>query len=82
MTLSFFDIVIIFLINYLMIVPVFYALFKSKIESLHYIVASKSPKNRITISKRKHSIKSRLLWCFVWPYYVIKIKNEEIEKRK
>ena len=76
MSLTFIDILIVIIINYLMISCVFYAAILHKAELLHCIVMAKSPKNRVATSRLRHETLKKLIQCVVWPYYVANLKNE------
>jgi hypothetical protein len=75
-TLTIVDLFIIFLINYIIMIPVFYIIIKQKIDLLNSITLSKNMKNRVKISRLKYDLKNMISWCFIWPYYVLKIKND------
>ena len=82
MTFSIIDVLIILLINYLALVPVFYYILKTKLDLIRCMTLARTPKSRIEIGNLKSEALSNKSYSFAWPIFLIRSKNESSKKRR
>jgi len=70
------------LVNYLMIIPVFYFLLKERISTIDNIIAARIPRKRIELAKSRNLLARDLLTSIVWPVLFIRGSLNGVKKKK
>ena len=69
-------------INYLMLIPVFYFILGERVKTIDKIIASKNPRKRLELAKTREALERNKIVAIAWPLIFLKGFLNESEKKK
>ena len=75
-------ILICILINYVMLVPVFYLILIERSKTIDYIIASRNPRKRMDLAKTRKTLKKDVVTAIAWPLLLIRELTHASRKKK
>jgi|6_EtaG_2_1085325.scaffolds.fasta_scaffold00505_18 hypothetical protein len=70
------------IVNYIILVPVFYYILTEKVESIEAIIASRSARNRPVLVAAHENAKKDVILAFFWPFLLMRGKRHDFRKKR
>lgn len=70
------------LINYAMLIPVFYLILIERSKTIDYIIAARNPRKRMGLAKTRKTLKKDVVTAIVWPLLLIRELTYASRKKK
>ena len=70
------------IVNYLMLVPVFYFVLGERVNNVDNIIASRNPRKRVDLAKNRESMRRDRVVAFLWPILFIRGSVNAPRKKK